>query len=151
MQTTATPNEAQQLYASLFDFEDVASAEFKLIAPNEKVVLGVFELAGPEHDGRKALDQARSRRMRAEMAKTGNVYAALADRDPDEEDADLTAYVIANVLGWHDVVGADGNAYPYSKENAKALFNNAKLRWARNKVHEALQERDRFIKRSATA
>jgi hypothetical protein len=151
MAIEAAPNAAQQLIASLFEFEDVPSSDYKLIAPNEKLVLGVFELAGPEHPGRKSLDQARSRRMRAEMAKTGSVYAALADRDPDEEDAETTEYVVANVLGWHDLVGPDGNAYAYSKENAKALFTNPKLRWARNKVHEALQERDRFIRRSATA
>lgn len=146
-----TPNPAQQLMASLFSFEDVSTTEYKLVAPNEKIVLGVFELAGPEHAGRKASDQARMRRARAEMAKTGNLYAALADRDPDEEEAEATEYVIASVVGWRDVVGPDGQPFVYSKENARALFTNPKLRWARNKITEALNERDRFIKRSATA
>jgi hypothetical protein len=150
-QSTRAPNAAQQLITSLFEFEDVPSADFKLVAPNEKIVLGVFELAGPEHAGRRALDQARARRMRAEMAKTGNPYAALADRDPEEEEADATEYVISNVLGWRDVVGPDGAPMPYTRDAARALFTNPKLRWVRSKVNEALNERDRFIKRSATS
>lgn len=145
---TPAINAATQLAAANFDisgFEDVQSAELAIKDPNTGAPTPlVLTLAGPEHPARKRDDFARARRMRQDLMKTGKVQLA----DPEEEEADATDKIADYTLGWRGLV-INGQAVEYSRAAAVALYSDPKCRWLRDQVKAALDERERFIKRSA--
>lgn len=123
-------------------FEDVLSSELTIRDPLTGAPTPlVITIAGPEHPDRKRDEFARSRRMRAELMKTGKVQL----EDPEEEEADATERIARYILGWK------GLRTPYTPAAALALVSDPKRRWLREQIRVALEERDRFIQRSAAA
>ena len=107
----------------------------------------VIELAGPEHPSRKRDSFQKQRRMRQELAKSGKV----AFDDPEEEDAENAERLASYTLGWRGMLGADSQPVAFSRDAALRLYRDPELRWLRDQVSVALDERERFIKRSATS
>lgn len=107
----------------------------------------VIELAGPEHPHRKRDTFNKQRRMRHDLAKSGKVQFD----DPEEEDAENADRLATYTLGWRGMVNDAGQAVPFSREAALAVYRDPELRWLRDQVSVALDERERFIKRSATS
>ncbi len=143
-----TTNAAVQLMAANFDitsFEDVQSASVVIKDPSTGAPTPfVVELAGPEHPFRKKDDFNRARRMRQDLMKSGKVQLA----DPEEEDAEVTDRLADYTLGWQGLSVA-GQMIEFSREAAIKLYSDPKRRWLRDQVKAALEERERFIKRSA--
>lgn len=107
----------------------------------------VIELAGPEHPNRKRDTFQKQRRMRQELAKSGKV----SFDDPEEEDSENAERLASYTLGWRGMLNDAGQAVPFSREAALAVYRDPELRWLRDQVSIALDERERFIKRSAAS
>lgn len=127
----------------LFDptaFEDVPTGTVAIKDPNGAPTSMVITLAGPEHPERKRRMFARQRKLRAQLAKTGR----LPMTDPEDDEADEIDDLVAYTLGW------EGVATPYSRDAARDLYADPKRQWLRAQVKAALDERERFIRSSAT-
>lgn len=142
-------NTAQTLQAVGFDitaFEDVQSGTVTIKDPETGAPTSlVIELAGPEHPARKRDAFNKARRMRQEIMKTGKVQLD----DPEEEDADVTDKLASYTLGWTGLLSG-GQPVAFSGQAALQLYGDPKRRWLRDQVKAALEERERFIKRSAS-
>jgi hypothetical protein len=122
-------------------FEDITSADVRIKDPMTGAPTAmVVTLAGPEHPDRKRITFAKQRRLRASMAKTGKLTIG----DPEDDDADEVELLVACTLGWQ------GAAVPYSRDEARKLYNDTRRRWLRDQLQAALQERELFTRGSAT-
>lgn len=127
-------------------FEDALSADLRVRDPETGAPTDTtITLAGPEHPQRRRITFDRQRRMRAQIQKTGKLQLA----DPEDDELDETEMLAACTLGWSGLV-SNGQPLPFSAEAARALYADAKRRWLRAQVKVALDERELFIKRSAT-
>ena len=121
-------------------FEDVTSADVRIKDPTTGAPTPMtVTLAGPEHPDRKRLAYAKSRRLRAALAKTGK----LPTTDPEDDAADDLEQLVACTLGW------SGASLPYSRDAARRLYADPKRRWLRDQVGAALQERELFTRACA--
>jgi hypothetical protein len=126
------------------DYEDQPAGEVVIKNPmtGEPTSLVVL-LAGPEHPIRKRTMFERQRQMRRQFQKTGKLQLG----DPVEDEEVETAMLADFTLGWRGFVLAGGD-YAFSRANALAVYANPKMRWLRDQVKTALDERESFIKRS---
>ena len=121
-------------------YEDVVSADVRIKNPTTGAPTPMtVTLAGPEHPDRKRLTYAKSRRLRATLAKTGK----LPTTDPEDDDADELELLVACTLAW------TGASVPYSRDAARKLYADPKRRWLRDQVATALNERELFTQASA--
>lgn len=137
-------NAATQLIAvgfnTILPFDDMPSAWLQIRDPQTGVLLPMhLELMGPEHPTRKQVAFQQTRRVRDGMLKTGKP----SFEDPEQEDASEPERVGDLVLSWRIEID---NAPVFSRNQVVALFR-AK-RWVMHQVKVALDERERFIKRS---
>lgn len=128
------------------DFEDIHSADVAIKDPTTgKPTAAVVTLAGPEHPARKKILFARQRKLRKNLQRSGKLELT----DPEEDEADEIDYLVDCTLGWRGLVKG-GQALAFSKDAARALYEDPKRRWLRDQVRAALDEREAFIARSAT-
>jgi hypothetical protein len=128
------------------EFEDVVSTVVVLKDPmTGGSTSATITLAGPEHPMRKRFTLDRARRLRAGFQKTGKIQLG----DPEDDEADEVDFLVASTLGWSGLRSA-GEELPFSAAAARQLYLNPKRRWLREQVKAALDEKDRFIQRSAT-
>jgi hypothetical protein len=129
---------------TLDDYEDVQTAEIELKHPISGGQTGmIFEIAGPEHPARKRLVQARQRRMRNELQKSGQIKL----NDPTEDDQDELELLIACTLGWRNIITRD-STIEFTPENVVALYSDPKKHWVRTQIRAKLDEVELFIRRS---
>jgi len=140
-------NLAQQLQAIGFNIlstEDVPSAEVTIKDPVTNAPTAfIIEVAGPEHPLRKQAGYTQSRRMRQELLKTGKPVLD----DPEQEDQDQPSNIAGFTLSWR-VEGASVQP-PFSRDLAEQLYREK--HWLMHQVKTAMDERERFIKRSAAS
>ena len=129
------------------DFEDLPEGEVVIKNPvtGEPTSL-VIVLAGPEHPIRKRTMFERQRQMRRQFQKTGKLTLG----DPVEDEEVETAMLADFTLGWRNFV-MGGKQHQYSRATALSVYSDPKMRWLRDQVKTALDEREAFIKRSAPA
>lgn len=136
---------AQQLIAVGFDISAYEDAHSGMVIIKDPMTGAptplAIELAGPEHPARRKDDFNRARRMRQDIMKTGKVQLD----DPEEEEEAKTQKLAEYSLS----ATVNGQPVPFSREQALALYSDPKRRWLRAQVATALDERERFIKRSA--
>ncbi len=126
----------------LMAFEDADSADLRIKHPvTGAPTTMVVQIAGPEHPLRRRLVLDRQRRLRAHLAKTGNMHIS----DPEDDAADDLELTVACTLGWR------GAAQPYSPAAARELYADPKRRWLRDQVQAGLQDRALFMRSSAPA
>jgi hypothetical protein len=126
---------------------DAPSADVEIKDPETGAPLGVFfTMAGPEHPKRKAIEFARQRKIRASLQKTGKIEL----NDPEDDEQAASDMLVACTLGWRGRCDASGAEIPYSPQAASTLFNDDSKGWLRHQLVTAMNERERFIKRSAT-
>jgi hypothetical protein len=127
-------------------FEDVQSGTVAIRDPLTGAPTAlVIEIAGPEHPLRRRDSFDRQRRVRQDIMKSGKVQLD----DPEEEEQEQIDKIARYTLGWSGLT-IGGQAVPYSRQAAQQLYSDPKRRWLRDQVRAALDERERFIKRSAS-
>lgn len=145
--TNAAPSELlSDMIASLdlADFEDVQQGDLVIVHPKTKAPTpNTVTLAGPEHPARKRQDMARTRKMRTEFAATGKMPVT----DPVEEYEEQTDYLVNATIGWN--LTFNGQAFPFSADNARQLYTDPKRQWFRQQVLAGLQKSELFINSSA--
>jgi hypothetical protein len=138
----------EHMQESTFDldqYEDIESAEVAIKDPVTGNSTGmVFILAGPEHDIRRRLRKAEQKRMQRGLERYGKMIL----RDPEELEQDETDLLVASTLGWQGVASGS-KPLEYSREAAQRIYSDPKRRWLRDQVKTALEDRERFIQRSA--
>lgn len=141
-------NLARKLIQSLDldDYEDIESGRLVLTNPKtSEPTTAYIELASPEHQARKQLDLARTRKLRSEFSSTGK----MPTNDPVDDIEDETEYLVAATLGWNLTVG--GEPLLFSAAAARALYTDPKKQWVRAQALVGLHKTALFIKTSAKA
>lgn len=126
---------------------DAESAAVDIKDPATGRRIATVTLAGPEHPKRKALMFQRQRRMRNALQRTGKLELP----DPADEEADNIDLLVACTLAWTEFEDADGKELACTAENARRLYTQEGHGWLRALLTSALEEKDRFIKSSASA
>lgn len=127
-------------------FDDVPTGKLTLVNPKTKEPTSTYiELASPEHESRKRIDLARTRKLRAEFAATGKMPSS----DPLEDIEDETDYLVASCLGWNVTRG--GQPVEFTPANVRALLTDPKKQWVRAQVRAGIHKTELFIADSAKA
>ena len=105
----------------------------------------VFRLAGPTHPVRKAVDQAKARKMINEANKTGKVKLP----DPADTETNRPKDLAAFTLGWSGFVDEQGAPVQFSTAAAEALYSDPEMLWLADQVDEALGNKQLFTTRAA--
>lgn len=130
----------------LDDFEDIATGKLVLLNPKtQEPTTSFIELASPEHQARKRIDLARTRKLRSEYSQTGKMPST----DPVDDIAEETDYLVATTLGWNLTQG--GQPVAFSAEAARKLYTDPKKQWVRAQALAGLRKTELFIKDSAKA
>ncbi|MYM31484.1 hypothetical protein GTP58_24425 [Duganella sp. CY15W] len=128
----------------LNDYEDIPTGKLVLLDPKTKAPTSSFiELASPEHESRKRIDLARTRRLRAEFANNGKIQQT----DPIDDFNEETDYLVAATLGWNLTQG--GQPLSFSASAARTLYEDPKKKWLRAQALDGLNKTQLFIKDSA--
>jgi len=136
---------------NVFAYKDVPTADVRLRDPETgRPTDTVVTLAGPEHPTRKRIMFDRQRRMRSQLMRNGG---KLQLQDPEEDDADETDLLVACIMGWEHMPAGDDPTIelPFSPQAARDMVNDPERRWLRDQLKTALDERERFIRRSEKA
>ena len=142
MTNSTMPQDPAAEALDILAFEDADSADLRIKHPVTGAPTAmVVQIAGPEHPLRRHLVLDRQRRLRAHLAKTGNMHIS----DPEDDAADDLELTVACTLGWR------GAAQPYTPAAARALYADPKRRWLRDQVQAGLQDRALFMRSSAPA
>lgn len=142
MTNSTMPQDTPAEELDILAFEDADSADLRIKHPVTGAPTAmVVQIAGPEHPLRRRLVLDRQRRLRAHLAKTGNMHIS----DPEDDAADDLELTVACTLGWR------GAAQPYTPAAARALYADPKRRWLRDQVQAGLQDRALFMRSSAPA
>lgn len=127
-------------------FDDVPTGRLVLVNPKTKEPTSTYiELASPEHESRKRIDLARTRKLRAEFAATGKMPSS----DPLDDIEDETDYLVASCLGWNVTRG--GEVVECTPANVRALLTDPKKQWVRAQVRAGVHKTELFIADSAKA
>jgi hypothetical protein len=130
----------------LDDFEDIEAGRLVLANPKtNEPTTSYIELASPEHQARKRLDLARTRKLRSEYSQTGKMPST----DPVDDIEEETDYLVATTLGWNLTAG--GAPVEFSAAAARKLYTDPKKQWVRAQALVGLRKTELFIKNSAKA
>ncbi len=128
----------------LDDFEDTTTGTLVVLDPSTQApTSSTITLAGPEHQSRKQIDMARTRKIRNAFNSTGKMPVS----DPIDDIDDETDYLVASTLGWNLIRA--GQPVPFSPAAARALYTDPKRQWLREQVKAALNKTQLFISTSA--
>jgi hypothetical protein len=106
-----------------------------------------FELAGPTHPKRKAVVFAAARKAQSQYQKSGK----LTLDDPEEQVLQGIDNLTAWTLGWSGYTDDAGAAIAFTPAAAKALYEDDSMAWLVDQLNAALNEKERFMQRCATA
>lgn len=141
-------NLVSNLIASLDldDYEDIPTGTLVLLNPaTQEPTTSHIILASPEHESRKRIDLARTRKLRSEYAQTGKMPRT----DPVDDIDDENDYLVAATLGWSLTQG--GAPVAFSADAARKLYTDPKKQWLRAQALAGLRKTELFIKDSAKA
>lgn len=146
---TAQPSDLLNKLVATLDidaFDDVPTGRLVLVNPKTKEPTSTYiELASPEHESRKRIDLARTRKLRAEFAATGKMPSS----DPLDDIEDETDYMVASVLGWN--VTRAGQPVECTPANVRAVLTDPTKQWLRTQVRAGIHKTELFIADSAKA
>lgn len=106
----------------------------------------IFQLAGPTHPARKAVEQARSRRVIQEANLAGRIVLP----DPAAAEAERPKELAAQTLGWSGYVDENGTPVPFTSATAQALYAEPELAWLVDQVEAGLGNK-RLATKAASA
>jgi len=107
----------------------------------------VFHLAGSTHPVRKALDQAKARKMINEANKTGKVKLP----DPADAEATRPKDLAQCTLGWSNYVDENSAPVPFSTKAAEEHYSDPEMQWLTDQVDEGLGNKQLATKRVAAS
>lgn len=82
-------------------------------------------------------------RLRRENAKYENRRDGVP---PEKRDSDSVNILVAMTVGWTGI-NENGSPLPFTKENARRVYANPKLRFIREQVDEFIGDRQNFIRK----
>lgn len=130
----------------LDDYEDISSGVLVLVNPaTQAPTTATITLASKEHQARKQIDLARTRKLRNAF----NVSGKMPVSDPVDDYDDETDYLVASTLDWS--LTKSGEPLPFSPASARLLYTNPQKQWVRAQVVAAINKTELFIKSSAKA
>jgi len=133
--------------SSILSIKSIPSATVEIKDENGGPTGVFFELAGPTHPKRKAIQFQLQRRVQQQLQKTGKVKID----DPAEQESEAREHLSAFTLGWTGLTDENGDTVPFSTAKALEIYEDDEYAWLVDQLQTALNERDRFTKRSATA
>ena len=146
MTTTVTNAVASALVSSLIANLDIDAYDSvltgDLIVTDPKTgapTTSVITLGSPEHESRKRIDLARTRKLRAEYASTGK----MPQSDPLEDIEDETEYLVASVVSWN--LTQAGQPVPVDANTVRRLLTDPKKKWLRTQVLAGVNKSELFI------
>ena len=134
--------------SNLRNIKSVTSAQVEIKDENGAPTGVFFEIAGPTHPKRKSIMLANQRRLQNQLQKTGKVSLD----DPAEQEMQSRENLVSFTLGWTGFTDDKGVAVPFSPEAARALYENEndEYAWLVDQLNTALNEKERFMQRSAS-
>lgn len=149
MNTTIQASDLAHKLISSLDidaYEDIPVGKLTLLDPKTQEPTDTYiELASPEHEARKRIDLARTRKLRAAFSSTGKVPST----DPLDEIEEETDYLVASTLGWNLKRG--GVPVEFTPAAVRAMYTDPKRQWLRAQVAAGVRKSELFIKDSAKA
>lgn len=128
------------------DYEDIPTGTLVLLNPStQEPTTSHIVLASPEHESRKRIDLARTRKLRSEYSQTGKMPRT----DPVDDIDDENDYLVAATLGWN--LTQSGAPVAFSADAARKLYTDPKKQWLRAQALNGLRKTELFIKDSAKA
>ncbi len=126
--------------------KSVLSAKVEIKDENSAPTGVFFEIAGPTHPKRKSILLANQRRLQHQLQKTGKVTLD----DPAEQELQARDNLVSFTLGWSGFTDEKGKEVPFSPEVARELYENDEYSWLVDQLNAALNEKERFMQRSAS-
>jgi hypothetical protein len=126
--------------------KSVLSAKVEIKDENSAPTGVFFEIAGPTHPKRKSILLANQRRLQHQLQKTGKVTLD----DPAEQELQARDNLVSFTLGWSGFTDEKGKEVPFSPEAARELYENDEDSWLVDQLNAALNEKERFMQRSAS-
>lgn len=126
--------------------KSVLSAKVEIKDENSAPTGVFFEIAGPTHPKRKSILLANQRRLQHQLQKTGKVTLD----DPAEQELQARDNLVSFTLGWSGFTDEKGKDVPFSPEAARELYENDEYSWLVDQLNAALNEKERFMQRSAS-
>jgi hypothetical protein len=126
--------------------KSVLSAKVEIKDENSAPTGVFFEIAGPTHPKRKSILLANQRRLQHQLQKTGKVTLD----DPAEQELQARDNLVSFTLGWSGFTDEKGKEVPFSPEAARELYENDEYSWLVDQLNAALNEKERFMQRSAS-
>jgi hypothetical protein len=131
--------------ASILSIKSVQSVQVEIKDENGAPTGVFFELAGPTHPKRKQIALANQRRLQNQLQKTGKVQLD----DPVEQESQAKENLAEFTLGWNGLTDDGGAELQFSKARALELYENDDYAWLVDQLTTALNEKERFMQRSA--
>lgn len=130
----------------MFDISSIVENETAVVElrhPESNALLGAsITLAGMGHPKRKRIEFARSRALRARVAKRGRLELT----DPVEDEEYEIERLAGCTLSWEGI-NRDGKPIPCTAEEAATLYESAA--WIRRQVSAFMDDAVNFIASSA--
>jgi hypothetical protein len=114
-----------------------------LLHPTDNTLLGIqITLAGADSDIYQKFVNKAANKVRQRI-KPGRPYTPPSQEEENERGI---ALLVACTLGWEGMV-MNGKEYPFTSENARALYANPGYTWLRTQVDEFIGDRSNFLSR----
>lgn len=126
--------------------KSVLSAKVEIKDENSAPTGVFFEIAGSTHPKRKSILLGNQRRLQHQLQKTGKVTLD----DPAEQELQARDNLVSFTLGWSGFTDEKGKEVPFSPEAARELYENDEYSWLVDQLNAALNEKERFMQRSAS-
>jgi hypothetical protein len=84
--------------------------------------------------------------LQHQLQKTGKVTLD----DPAEQELQARDNLVSFTLGWSGFTDEKGKEVPFSPEAARELYENDEYSWLVDQLNAALNEKERFMQRSAS-
>lgn len=133
--------------SSILSIKSVQSAQVEIKDENGAPTGVFFELAGPTHPRRKQITLSNQRRLQQQLQKTGKVQLD----DPIEQESQQKENLAEFTLGWTGLTDDTGAEISFGKAKALEIYENDDYAWIVDQLQLALNEKERFMQRCATA
>jgi hypothetical protein len=131
-----------------FDLTELSTAKksedgavLEVLHPTNDTKLGIkITVVGADSTIYRSFVNKQANAMRQKITPSRGFNMAPIEKDQEQ----ATDLLVACTLGWEGI-DMDGKKYPFSKENAKALYANPGFSWLREQVDKFIADRANFL------